>query len=291
MCTERCQESCADAPDKLVVVSGECDSGISSRKDGSWIADERYRDSRVAYKSRRLVRPRLTCDDAVEPHCTLGEKGFRRAKEIRYVGTPVREAFFHTSKARARQRLGVGRDFMILSFGGSLGAQRLNEACLNLMMKYSAKSNIIHIHATGKRYFEKMDEIYHFSLLSDTKCKAVSFIDGMEDYLAAADIVICRSGAATISEILASGTYPIFVPSPNVKNNHQFHNAKAIATLTGAKILEEGDDLYERLEKEVRYMREHPMEMRKICQKLRSLSTPSCAKGILQAVRSYVTDM
>lgn len=218
------------------------------------------------------------------------EGNFRYKKETMYVGTPTREAFFQKNKARAKRKLGFGDEFVILSFGGSLGASKLNEVCLQIMEKYKRIDGVAHIHATGKRYFYDIKNRGEISVFGG-KCRAVPFIDCMEDYLLSADVVICRAGAASISEILATGTYPIFIPSPNVKNNHQYHNAIAISKLAQTPVVCEDENLYENLIERIEYVRTHPLEQMKTTCTLRKLSTPECANTILKEIRNVIYDM
>ncbi len=222
------------------------------------------------------------------PNC---EGNFKKAKKIKYVGTPVREAFYKQNKAGARKRIGLKNEFMIFSFGGSLGASKLNQACLDVMKEYCEKNGIVHIHVTGKKYFEEAKEKYHNFVISDGYCKAVPFIDNIVDYLLSADVVISRSGAATISELLATGSYPVLVPSPNVKNNHQFFNAKAITSLAKTPLIEESDHLCEDLIYEIEYARNHPLVCTQKRQVLKSISTPDCVSNILEHLRKTTGNM
>ena len=219
------------------------------------------------------------------------ESNFKTAKRKIYTGTPLRETFFHTTKLQSRRKLGLSNEFMIVSFGGSLGAQKLNETCFEIMKEYSVKENIIHIHITGKRYYEDISNNKALISIFNRNYRAVSFVDNMEDYLCASDVVICRSGAATISEVLATGSYPLLVPSPNVKNNHQYQNAKAISNLCGIPLFEENEHLVSDLLSQIKYVRGHPVERRKKCQSIKSLSTPNSALQILEHIRSEQANM
>ena len=219
------------------------------------------------------------------------EQNFKNTKKFQFTGTPVRKSFFEKSKDEARRKLGIGNEFMIFSFGGSQGAERLNDVCLKLMLEYSLPEGISHVHITGRRYFDTNDKTHHFSSFSDSKCRAVSFVDNIEDYMIAADVVICRSGASTISEVLASGAYPIFIPSPNVINNHQFYNAKAISDLTKTPLLAEDGSLYDELKATVIYARNNPLERKQKSVILKGMSTPECAEGILKQIKTTIQNM
>ena len=128
----------------------------------------------------------------------------------------------------------------LLSFGGSLGATQINRAVLDLMEKERENKDTFHLHATGKREF---DGVYaEFCARGFGRCEhlsVVSFITPMSSYMAAADLVICRAGAMSISELAALGKPSILIPSPNVTGNHQYENARALAQKGAAVLLEE----------------------------------------------------
>ena len=142
------------------------------------------------------------------------------------VGNPIREDFEKISRKNARQKLGVSeKEILIVSFGGSIGAEVMNDVVTETMKEYTSREkDIKHIHATGRRYYEKVKgELGEANL---GKCKIISYIDDMPTALMAADIVICRCGAMTLSEIAEAGVASILIPSPNVTNNHQYKNAE-----------------------------------------------------------------
>lgn len=133
---------------------------------------------------------------------------------------------------------------ILLSFGGSLGAERVNEEVLALMRDYTAKNpDIFHIHATGKIEYEAaMAKAEEYGL---TKCKNIRILEYIYDmplWENLADAVICRAGAMTIAEMALLGKACILIPSPNVANNHQYENAKRLAD-AGAAIMHEEKNL------------------------------------------------
>lgn len=155
-------------------------------------------------------------------------------------GNPVRKAFSMTDKLESRKKLGIGEnEFVILGFGGSLGAAKINEEMLSIAERFSGAENIRVIFATGKRYF---DEIMNAGHPGSGNIEYMRYIDDMPLYLSACDIALTRSGALTVSEIAACGRASIMIPSPHVTNNHQFYNAK-VAADRGASILIEEKDL------------------------------------------------
>ena len=166
-------------------------------------------------------------------------------------GNPVSEKILKADKAEMRKKLGIPEDkTVILSAGGSLGARRINEAVFHLIKEYSVNDdNVYHFHATGRGGFEEQAVLYEaegFSRVDeDSHVKrnvaVMRYIYNMPEILACADIVICRAGAMTLSEIAALKKSAVIIPSPNVTNNHQYKNAKVLADGDAAVLIEEKD--------------------------------------------------
>ncbi len=166
------------------------------------------------------------------------------AKEkIVHVGNPLRTSFGSISPEKARKELGIeGKyDCYILSYGGSMGAEKVNDACLELMKELSANNNkILHQHATGSIEWEAAKAKFRELRLEGKENLILSeYIYDMPMRMAAADIVISRAGAMTVSELAMMKKTSIMIPSPNVTNNHQYKNAKVIADMGGTVLLEE----------------------------------------------------
>lgn len=158
-------------------------------------------------------------------------------------GNPVRKEVIIATKEKARKKLNLDSRPLILSFGGSLGARKINEAVEELI-KYNADSNKFQIvHGYGKYGKWFLEDLKNEGILID-KYKNMDireYIDNMDICLAAADLVICRAGAITMSELQIQGKPSILIPSPNVAENHQYHNAMALVNANAANIIEEKD--------------------------------------------------
>ncbi len=171
-------------------------------------------------------------------------------------GLPVRGELLKKSKFEARIELGIADDKpLVLSFGGSLGAAPLNDAMFDILLEDAERTDIYHIHSVGtngKDYLYKFAE-NGFSKKSDDiyykgNVEVRLYIDNMDTCMAAADLVIGRAGASSLSEIEAMGKASILIPSPYVAENHQFHNAMALVKRNAARILREKDLTAESLE-------------------------------------------
>ncbi len=162
--------------------------------------------------------------------------------KILRVGNPLRQAFGEITRADARRRLGV-RDTqtLILSFGGSLGAEGVNRAVIACMKEQIApNASLLAVHAAGKRDYEATKaEFVAQGLERAANCVLVDYIYDMPTYMAAADIIISRAGAITLSELALLKKAAILIPSPNVADNHQYKNAKTLSDADAAILVEE----------------------------------------------------
>ncbi|MDO4743425.1 MAG: undecaprenyldiphospho-muramoylpentapeptide beta-N-acetylglucosaminyltransferase [bacterium] len=165
-------------------------------------------------------------------------------------GNPVRLEITNADKAAARKKLGLDSRPLVLSFGGSLGARLINEAVSQLILDNRADYYIFH--ATGKSGYRTMlDLLQQKGYTEKENIKLFEYIADMGDYLAAADLVISRAGAITVSELQAAGKPSVLIPSPYVAENHQFFNAMMLKKRGAAEIIEEKDLSGQRLRKMV----------------------------------------
>ncbi len=159
-------------------------------------------------------------------------------------GNPVREELLCADRTEARRKMGIDEDkICILSFGGSLGARTINRMAAYLLKCNENRDDIYHIHATGTIGKDEFEEMIreNGAVLDPKRCDIRTYIDDMADCLAACDLVISRAGAITLSEIEAVGRASILIPSPNVAENHQYHNAMVLARANAAVVIEEKD--------------------------------------------------
>ncbi len=161
------------------------------------------------------------------------------------VGNPIRKSFDGITKQEARRRLGIpdAQKFVILSFGGSLGAPKINEAAIDVMREFSAKhDDVAHFHSGGRNYYKNAMQMFAgYSLEKNSRLDIKEYIYDMSLYMCAADVVICRAGAMTLTELAMMRKPAILIPSPNVTDNHQYKNAKALADRGAAVLLAESE--------------------------------------------------
>ena len=164
-----------------------------------------------------------------------GMEKFFPAERIENLGNPVRQALLETKLSREEAATKLGLDPkkpILLIVGGSLGALTLNESVLQ-HLDMVEEANVDILWQTGKYYIESIRQ-----QLSQRKpianLKATDFISDMGAAYRAADLVIGRAGASSISEFCLLGKPVILVPSPNVAENHQYHNAMALVNKDAA---------------------------------------------------------
>jgi len=208
-------------------------------------------------------------------------------------GTPVRGDFFRLTRQEARQQLGLMDDRpLVLSYWGSLGASVMNRHMVDFIARECAAGEPFHhIHGAGRDFSEMQSALKERGVeLSDHPgVDLQEYIYDMPVVMAAADLVLCRAGASTISEVAALGKPAILVPSPNVTANHQEKNARVLSDQGAAALLLEkdcGDDtLYEQAEALLRDA-QRLSEMRLA---LRGLSVPDAGEQIFAVLKGLVT--
>ncbi len=174
--------------------------------------------------------------------------------EYSVTGLPVRSNINTMSREEARKKLGMDDSFTILSFGGSLGAGCINETMTEVIKWHVGKGlDINHIHGyggMGKDTFPQAMEAAGIPLKND-RLRITEYINDMDVCLAAADLVICRSGASTLAELEAAGKASILIPSPIVAGNHQYHNAMVLGNAGAAVVIEQKDVTNQRMIDEI----------------------------------------
>lgn len=158
-------------------------------------------------------------------------------------GNPVRRELAHANLAEARTHFDVPEGVQVLLiFGGSLGSRAINEAIALHLDALLGNATRHVIWQTGNKYFEEMQS----RVPSHPRLRLLEYLECMDLAYAVADLVVCRAGAITCSELMITGTPAILVPSPNVAEDHQTKNARSMNQLGAAELLPEAH-LRERL--------------------------------------------
>ncbi len=213
-------------------------------------------------------------------------------------GNPVRPEVLAIDRARdaaaARARLAVepGRR-MVLIFGGSLGALRLNEAAVEAAGRWAGRGDLYVRHVIGSRDWERFTGPGSTPPLppgAALRYEAVQYDDDMPTSLAAADLVVCRAGSSTSFELLAAGLPAVLVPSPFVTADHQTANARHLEQAGAAVVVPDAQLDGERLTREVDALLADPGRLAEMARAARAAAAPSAAADIAALVEAHARD-
>lgn len=208
-------------------------------------------------------------------------------KKIVFTGNPVRKNLQEVNLQKLPAMLNfkmAAEKKTILVIGGSLGARSINEAVAEGLEKINQKEVQL-IWQTGKGYFEKAQELTKPRPLSNGwgDVKVFDFIKRMDWAYAAADLVISRAGALSVSELALIGKPCILVPSPNVAEDHQTKNAAALAN-NGAAILVKDHETKEQLIEKALETVQNDKKLRTLSENIKHWGKPSAASEIASLV-------
>lgn len=200
-------------------------------------------------------------------------------------GLPIRGEIINANREFARAEMKLDSRPLILSMGGSLGARAINSAVKFLIESRYEKKDCYYLHATGKAGAGMIDEIKEkINLDENPQIMLREYINDMDRCLAAADIVICRAGASSLSEIQALGKPSILVPYPYAAENHQYYNAKTLADRDAAILIEEKDFTGERLLSEVEKLLADPKKIAEMGRNAKDMAILDASQRITECV-------
>ena len=204
-------------------------------------------------------------------------------------GLPIRGEILSANKEFARAEMKLDSRPLILSMGGSLGARAINEAVKYLILHRFEKKDCYYLHATGKAGASMIDDIgKDVDLNANPQIMLREYINDMDRCLAAADLVVCRAGASSLSEIQALGKPSILVPYPYAAENHQYYNAKTMSDRDAAILIEEKDFTGERLLSEVEKLFSKPERLKKMGENARAMAILDASQRITECVCKIV---
>lgn len=200
-------------------------------------------------------------------------------------GLPVRGELLEADRDISRAELGLDEKPLILSMGGSLGAKAINEAMLDVIANRWQANNCTFMHATGKDCKDFPERLVQKGVDLNAKNIIVKdYINDMHRCLAAADLVICRAGASSLSEFQALGKPSILIPYPFATENHQFHNAKALADKGAAIVIEEKDLTSAKLMQQIDTLLESPGKLYAMGRAAKSMAVTDAQARIVEVL-------
>ena len=238
----------------------------------------------------------------LEKHVKLIMVGFEEARanyrhpdKVRVTGTPVRLGFMRADKAKAKRELGLDEHTpLVVSVWGSLGATEMNKTVAGVIALAMKDKPFRMVHSAGKRGIASMtkfmEEELQLSGWNEAGLEVRDYIYDMPRLMAAADIVLCRSGASTLAELTAMGKPAILVPSPNVVNNHQAKNARVLEKAGAAKLIVERDASAETLFNTITELLHDPAALQSMAENMKAMAVENATDEITSLVLSLAAD-
>lgn len=219
------------------------------------------------------------------------EKDFSRfSNKVTLTGNPRGQEVVQTSVQREilAEQFDLNKDLpTLLVFGGSRGAPGINKAALEAARNWLNKDYQVII-ATGAGHFEELEKSGQLDNLKESNIRVVPYINNMPAVFQAIDLVMCRSGATTLTELTALGLPSVLIPSPYVTNNHQEHNALALVHQQAAKMIKEkdltGDNLFEITDKLI----STPVELQNMSKNSELLGITDAADRLIQMMNDLI---
>ncbi len=219
-------------------------------------------------------------------------KHYPHPERVVVTGTPVRRDFFDHTRKEAREALGLADNRpLVLSYWGSLGADVMNRYMADFLQAEAAEGfPFHHIHGAGRNYKSLTAALQQRGVDLTGGAEVREYIYDMPLVMAAADLVVCRAGASTISEFTAIAKPCVLVPSPNVTNNHQEKNARVLEHHGAAVVLLEPEIDGAALYREVKDLLADPEKRAAMSKALTDLSVTDAAEEIYQTLMSLMKE-
>ncbi|MCK4244987.1 MAG: undecaprenyldiphospho-muramoylpentapeptide beta-N-acetylglucosaminyltransferase [Candidatus Omnitrophica bacterium] len=210
-------------------------------------------------------------------------KRYLSGKRTVITGNPLRQQILKRRKETALQHLGLlSKAFTILLLGGSSGAHSLNLAAMVAVDDLEGEKEILQIiHLTGEADYKRVKRIYEKSSI---KSAILPFTETIEDAYAAADLVIARAGAITISEITSRGLPAILIPYPYAKGKHQEINAQYLQKNQAAFLIRDGELSGPRLAREVLSLLKDRERLTEMSENSKVLAKPEAAARVAERI-------
>ncbi len=201
---------------------------------------------------------------------------FFPARKVQLVGNPIRRKLMENF---LRSRM-VHDKFSLLVFGGSLGARGINQRMIDALDHLQDLKDQLHIvHQTGKNDLETVRKGYADKGF-EAQAQVVEYIEDMSSAYAKAELVVCRAGATTLSELTVAKKASILIPFPYATDNHQEVNARALVNAGAALMFRESELTGEMLATEIRRLKEDPEKRRQMEKKAGLLGRPEASKEL-----------
>lgn len=208
-------------------------------------------------------------------------------------GHPVRRDFFETDRRQARKEMELGdKTKLILVVGGSGGAEKLNRVTMESVPNILEDPNVMMLHVTGSRYFSWVnEERQKMDLNQDiaNRYRLADFVHDIPRVMAACDLIVARSGGM-VHEITVTGCPAVLIPSPNVTDDHQLHNALSMADRGAALVIEEKDLTPQKFSAEVKDLLSDPKRLEKMAAAAKEMGKPEAGSRLAKIIIQMAKD-
>lgn len=203
------------------------------------------------------------------------------------IGNPVRERFVQLLTLESTQTVGVGRKLKLVVVGGSQGAHAVNVAMVEALsgMDDELKAKLYVTHQTGRKDEEMVRQGYE---KAGVDCKVTPFIDDMAEAYRFADLVVCRAGAMTVSELMISRRGSLLVPLPQAIYDHQTTNAKVLVDGGAGELMVQNDQLATNLQEAITRLEGSRRTLQEMAGKAGSLGKPAAATEVVDTMYRLV---
>lgn len=227
--------------------------------------------------------------DAVMLTSENAEKYLKSKAKPVLTGLPVRKELLCADRTEARKKLGITDGAaVVLSTGGSLGAESINNVMCDVIPHFKGDNRLFFVHGYGQLGRFVPDKLREKGLDPENipNARVSEYIFDMADCMAAADLIISRAGASSLAEIEALGKTSLLVPSPYVSENHQYHNAMALAEKDAAIVIEQKNLTSEKVIGVITELAENPKKFKRIGDNARNLAVVDAQKKICDIIVS-----
>lgn len=286
---------------KLLKANHECKKIIKDFKPDCVVCTGGYVSGPVAIASHKTGVPSLIHEQNVYPGLTVrGAEKYVKYLALSFeetvnhmkdkdkcvvTGNPIRGEILAADREKSREKLGIDKPFVLI-FGGSLGADKINDTVIGMLGTIVQDGKISLLFGTGDRNYEAvMKKISDAGIELNGDVRVVPYIDNMADCMAAADLIVSRSGAITVSEIAALSKPSILIPSPNVVRNHQEQNAREFESKGAAAVIVENELTSDGLYHRIMSMLSSPEELRRISDNLKPLAKTDALENLYELMQ------
>ena len=280
---------------------GVCKKIISDFEPDIVIGCGGYVSGPAVFAATRLKIPTLIHEQNVFPGLTtkllskrvtkvavsfMETKNYLKTSNLILTGNPIRLPQ-ETNRDRVKEKLGLDPSRqMVLIFGGSLGAGKINDCAMDLMRGGFTAADVVF--APGKRNYDDIMATIQNEKLDDGNFKIVPYIYNMDQMLTACDLAVCRAGAITISELCTYGRASILIPSPNVTHNHQEYNANAVKQEGAAEVILESNLDSDTFRMTLTRLLQNPQRIATMEKSVQNMAMPDATEKIYQQCMQMV---